>query len=312
MKYRLFIIGFLLPSLLNSQELCNNGLLFEEQDGLLIIEAESVEPHSAWVIDTVESGFTGEGYIFWTGAQYFNSIPNRRLNYNIKINTPGTYQFSWRVKVGKGADLSEHNDSWLKIEADDFFGKNGNHIVRPKPQCQNDPNADCPNGSSTGGFFKIYGRTLSFRFAAATSDHDPHAVFARFDRPGQYKITIDARSSFFLMDRLFLKLTSIPDQVAMDTRLSQSPCAVATNTQKWKEESSISIYPNPVSDFLTIRNMPRQEGILQIKNSQGVTLSEIKISHTEQVIDIQNLSRGIYFLMYQNEQFRVSLKFSKI
>ncbi|MEN0048198.1 MAG: hypothetical protein AAF806_14145, partial [Bacteroidota bacterium] len=110
MKYNLFIISFLIPLFASAQEICNNGLLFEEQDGLLIIEAESVEPHSAWAIDTTELGFTGSGYIFWTGPQYFNSIPNRKLTYNIKINTPGTYQFSWRVKVGKGSDLSEHND----------------------------------------------------------------------------------------------------------------------------------------------------------------------------------------------------------
>lgn len=312
MKYNLFFLSFLIPLFVTSQEICNDGLLFEEQNGLLVIEMESAKLHSNWKMDTTAANFTGDGYIFWDGNQYFSSIPDRKLYYNIKINTPGTYKFSWRMRVGKGTETTEHNDTWLKIEADDFYARTAGSTLRPKPQCQNDPNAKCPNGSSLQGFFKVYGNTTTFRWAAGTSDHDPHFIFATFDNPGEYKIILDARSSFCFLDRMILRQASVPDYVAWDLDLPQSPCALATNTEKWNRTEEIKIYPNPTTNILNIENLPSQKGTLEIRNIQGVVLQVIEVQNDQQVIDIQALSDGIYYLIYQNKEVTLTSKFIKI
>lgn len=311
-KYKALIFACLIPFFALSQEICNNGFLFEEQGGLLVIEMESVELHSNWEMDTTASGFTGKGYIFWDGTQYFSSIPNKKLNYNIKINTPGTYKFSWRMRVGKGTETTEHNDTWLKIEGDDFYAKTGNSTLRPKPQCQNDPNANCPNGSSLQGYFKVYGNTTSFRWASGTSDHDPHFIFATFNNPGEYKITLDARSSFCFLDRMILRQASVPDYVAWDTNLPQSSCALATHLDELREDNAIKIYPNPTTNILNIENLPIQKGILEIKNIQGLTLRTINVENARQVIDIHDLNNGMYYLVYRNEKALFTSKFLKI
>ncbi|MEM8524765.1 MAG: T9SS type A sorting domain-containing protein [Bacteroidota bacterium] len=312
MKYKILFLGFLAPLFLLAQETCNNGLLFEEQNGLLVIEMESVELNSSWKMDTTASGFTGKGYIFWEGTQYFSSIPNRKLYYSIKINNPGTYKFSWRMRVGKGTETTEHNDTWLKVEADDFYARTSNSTLKPKPQCQDDPNAKCPNGSSLQGYFKVYGNTTTFRWAAGTSDHDPHFIFATFDNPGEYRIILDARSSFCFLDRMVLRQANVPDYVAWDTDLTQSPCTAATSIDELEENNSLEIYPNPASNILNIKYLPSQPGTLEIRNVQGLVVQTIEIQNTQQFIDIQYLMKGMYYLTYQNEEIISTSKFLKI
>ncbi len=207
------------------QGLNANRGTFQEEGGLIVIEMESVNdltgsweigpgPNiSAPNVDNPEEA-TGDQYIIWEGQQFLSTPGNGLLVYPIRINNPGVYRFEWRTQVGNGTNISEHNDTWLKIESDAFFGSQdgGASIICPQGINQNDN--DCqggiPNGNSANGWFKVFNSSNNWSFGGVTSDDDAHEVLARFDSPGFYNILLSARSSFQAIDRMVLYRTNIP------------------------------------------------------------------------------------------------------
>ncbi len=249
------------PVGMRSEEDCsdNNGgnaNQLQEINGLMVAEMERNNLIENWQLKTSGIDFTGTGAIYWDGSQSLQNPGNGVMTYPVKINNPGTYRFEWRVAVGKGNQTSEHNDTWLKIEADDFFGQQGDHIVRPRSQCESDPNADCPNGSSKDGFFKIYGGKINqFEWKAYTSDNDAHRIFATFNEPGTYDIIISARSSHQIIDRMVLYNEDLvrrgdaidPDQP--ETRGSVVDCNdPPSNSSKAKVVFVIGTGRNPIAN----------------------------------------------------------------
>jgi len=196
-----------------------SGTAFAEQGGLVVIEMESAEARPAnWVLGPDESptspnidnpGAASNGqFLVWEGNQFLSTPGNGLMTYPIEISNPGTYRFQWRSQVGNGTSSTEHNDSWLKIEADAFFGeKAGGVIVCPKglDPAQNDCAGNEPEGAGGNGWFKIYSSgSTNWTWSSNTSDNDPHQIFARFDAPGTYNILVSARSSSHLIDRMVL------------------------------------------------------------------------------------------------------------
>lgn len=169
------------------------------------------------------SGFSGSGYIEWSGLEYFAETNYGHLDYRIKISTPGTYQLKWYSRVGKGTDVTLHNDTWVKIDgALDYYGKRSDdHIVHPGGVCTN----DCPNGTSLNGYFKVWGAQYdSWTWGGFTSDSDPHDVYALFQEPGYYTIKIAARSSYHLIDKMVLfnvEAVTLDEATSSDTPFSE-------------------------------------------------------------------------------------------
>ncbi|MEL6802913.1 MAG: putative collagen-binding domain-containing protein, partial [Bacteroidota bacterium] len=189
--------------------------IWEEQDGLVVIEMENTNLIGSWDQTAEVGNFTGEGYIQWSGNQHLNATGNGVLRYPVYISTPGTYAFDWRAGIAFGDDNTEHNDSWLKIEADNFFAtrQQNNSQVKPRPDCENDPAYDCPQGNSRNGFFKVYINAVDgWTWRAVTSDHEPHDIYATFNNPGVYEIEVNARSSFHRIDRMVLYQTDLVNE----------------------------------------------------------------------------------------------------
>ena len=176
-----------------------HGQTFEEKNGTLTFEAESINLSSSWKKQNSKPGYTGSGYIIWTGNNYFTSPGNGQLKIKIKINTPGKYKFEWRNCAAIGNLTTEHNDSWLKFpDADDFYGQKGNSIVYPKGSGKGNE----PNGAGGNGYFKIYVNSTSWRNQASTSDHDPHDIFIHFNSKGTYEMIISGRSNGHGIDKM--------------------------------------------------------------------------------------------------------------
>ena len=211
----------------------NCDAIWESKDGLVVIEMENNNLVDQWEETTTTDGYSGEGYIQWTGDQFFNQTGNGELRYRVQINETGSYAFDWRVGVGLGNDATEHNDSWLKIEADNFYGirPNGNSQVKPKPVCNNDPNYDCPDGSTANGFFKVYGGPINgWEWKAKTSDNDAHDIFVDFLETGVYDIVVNARSSFHRIDRMVMfKLGTVTQSTARQLSNEETFCEVDGN-----------------------------------------------------------------------------------
>lgn len=212
---------------------------FIEQNGQVVIEMESADslPGNWETIDTYSTTFspnvndptgaTGGDFIIWQGSQFLSNQNNGVITYQVQINNTGTYQFKWRNQVGNGTETTEHNDTWLKIEADSFYGlQSGTNFVCPKgynPQ-ENDCTGDVPDGSGGNGFFKVYSSGANnWSWVANTSDNDAHQIYARFDEPGVYNIIIAARSSSHAIDRMVLNMQSMSGNNGQGTGIPESP-----------------------------------------------------------------------------------------
>ncbi|MGY3792767.1 hypothetical protein [uncultured Aquimarina sp.] len=202
-----------------------NNFIFEEKDGLVVAEFESINNINDWNNENSVAGFSGTSYLVWKGDQFLNAPGNGLLTYNINITTTGTYRFIWRSRITNGTSGSEHNDSWLRFpDASAFFGQRNESIVYPGDTGQT-PN---PNGSSKDGWFKIYksGPADQWKWQASTSDNDAHDIFVTFDTPGTYMMEVSARSSFHALDRfvLFTENVSLSDATSETAELSEINC----------------------------------------------------------------------------------------
>jgi len=84
----------------------------------------------------------------------------------------------------------------------------------------------------------------------------------------------------------------------------QTATAVTIN----EYQSNISIYPNPASTELTI-SLPQSSNntVAQFYNISGMLLKQIQLDEQQNVVDVSELTPGIYFISVDSE----TLKFIK-
>ncbi len=212
---------------------CTGLEVYEETEGLLIIEAEDFNDSDSineWVTRTNSvngiSAFSGSGYIFYQGENSFQEAGKSILSYNIRINSTGVYRFLFAAAIGTGDNNTEHNDAFVKFpDADAFYAykESDNSIAIPNDEGVNANNPDpadpilmdsfpnatykVPEGSNrkNNGYFKVYMNQLEdWWYEGSTSDSDAHKIYVRFDSPGTYTMLMSGRSSSFAVDRVVL------------------------------------------------------------------------------------------------------------
>jgi uncharacterized protein YjdB len=176
---------------------------YQDINGLVVMEAENLSVPSGWAKQSSFSGYTGSGYINWTGSEYFSSVGNGLISTKIFINSPGVYRFQMRSRVGNGTSSTEHNDTWVRFpDASDYFALKGSGTTKIYPKGSGKtPN---PNGAGSAGWFKIYMNSLNWTWSTLTSDNDPHDIYVQFNSSGVYTMELSARSAFHLIDRIVL------------------------------------------------------------------------------------------------------------
>jgi len=198
---------------------------FLEEDGLLVIEIESVaEVAEGWSEETVFEDYTGSSYFRYASNNQLNNPGNGLLEYPIFIQTPGLYQFQWRNLIAEGDSTTDYNDSWLKILASSFYGQRtlaGGVISIVCPKGYDPVLNDCPveldedledgvdpEGSGSGGWFKAYrSGEGGWVWSTRTSDSDAHNIYTEFESPGIYMIQVSGRSMSHAIDRMVLYRT---------------------------------------------------------------------------------------------------------
>jgi hypothetical protein len=183
---------------------CDTNKVFVESNGIVRVDIEnpSTTPNG-WETATQISGFTGNGYLVWTGSDNFSMPGQGIITFPVKITTPGTYQFVWRSRITIGDSNTEHNDSWLKIQGDDFFGEKAatGELVFPRGSGKT-PN---PEGASRDGWLKAYMNRLNTWFwRSSTNDNDPFDIFVTFNAAGTYNVQISGRSNGHAIDEFVL------------------------------------------------------------------------------------------------------------
>jgi len=210
--------GEISGTILAESEGAGSAGAFEETDGLVMMEIESIPFQQGGWAEKTEGGVT-----FYEGQQ--NSLSNPQtdiLDFPIRISTPGVYQFLWRSNILDQNAPTEHNDSWLRFPNNSavvFFGykgspnneqtlidalNNANNIVYPKGSGLEGPGTT-PEGQSRDGFFKIYRSGKGeWKWQSRTSDNDAHHIFVWFKEPGEYLMQVSNRSQGHKIDRMSL------------------------------------------------------------------------------------------------------------
>ncbi len=339
--FTFFTTAFLMTQGVLQAQVCDGT--YVEENGLLVIEMESgiLPENSNWQIgnepDPEQSGETID-YLFWNGSESFSNLSDALITYNIRITNPGTYRLLVRSRIGMGDERDRHNDFWLNIEANDFFAErraNGQvvSVLGATPECDSNPDRGCADNARDGeGFIKVFmnvvptngeNETRVWDFvsnANNTTDGDDATraahllVQAIFDEAGDYAINIDARSSFFFMD----KMVFFRDDVLRTTaeNLSNPPSTCDGTILSTTDQESINntrVFPNPATTTITVSNLPsNSQGKFVLRNILGATVRELDINATNQDIDISDLKSGVYFISSLNTTTAFTKKFVKL
>jgi uncharacterized protein YcfL len=212
------------------------------EDQLLVMQAESLPLNENWEVKTEFDGYTGDGYIEWTGNSHNNDPTNGVMEMDIHIQTPGRYRLQWYNRIGEGNETTEHNDTWVKFpDADDYYGLKGSDGAEvrryPKPKCEDssamDPirnmsdveTADCVRGSTRDGWLKVYSSGASdWKWSTRTSDNDASNIMVEFGEAGVYKMMMAARGDHHLIDRIVLHEESLSNDTVRDLELPETTC----------------------------------------------------------------------------------------
>jgi hypothetical protein len=326
----LFLLSLVSLQLFTQTASCDGTLPFEEKDGLLTIEMESgIFPSgSDWKTGSeTDPNLSGStiNYIFWDGSESFSSLSGAPITYNIKINNSGTYRIALRGRIGKGTSGGEHNDIWLKVEADDFYAtQNGNstatETIEPKPNCNSNPDRNCPDGNSTNGFFKAFmnrhpvNTAPEQRWGFVTNSvfkSSYRFIWATFNAPGNYSVIVDARSNSFFMDKMVLRKTNVSDSAAFNLNNPASNCYDASLSTNDIIKQEVSIYPNPTNGKIEIKNLTEKSKLI-ITDILGARVRVISTKTSSEVIDVSDLKRGIYFISNTDKKNHFVKKIIKI
>jgi hypothetical protein len=291
-----------------------DAFVFQEENGLVIIEAESTTGYGSWHPDTVISGYLGNNYLLYNGPDYFNSPGNSVLTYHIHVDKVGTYRFQWRSRIAKGTSNTDHNDSWLRIpDASKFYAQKSSDTLYPHGSGMS-PN---PDGAGANGWFKIYQNALSgWTWNTSTNDHDPYSIFAEFDSTGIYTIEISGRSNGHAIDRIVLYHSDISSANALDLNMPESPNSLVSSVDRML--ITLNLFPNPTDRLLEI-SVPQS-----LKNSKcAITIMDVSGRIVKQIdqeiftensgrIPIDGIPSGNYFIMVRAERIIFKGQFTKL
>lgn len=267
---------------------------FEETNGFLVIEAESAKNYTqaGFTLETDAVGVTnptGDGYLRYTGPDHFSAqVEVNKVSYSIKINNPGTYRFQWRnVRDPQAASGDAANDAWIFIKGNEarFYGKkNGTEYdlnKATKAWIQKSEFDFSTNGETHAGGATVNSMSLWVDFPSA----------------GIYTMEYGGRSNGHSVDRMIL-FKADKQTIAKDLNTSETKCSVVTAIDESEStENSISIYPNPVNDFIKVDGL--KDGVTwRLMSMQSAEI----MTGSEEFIDLSSLNSGNYFILFSNGQ----------
>ncbi|MBX2881642.1 MAG: hypothetical protein KTR32_16975 [Granulosicoccus sp.] len=238
---------------------------FIENEGRLIIEAESVAASGQWSTESSIADHMGDGYHVWTGANHFGSPSNNtdnHITYPFHIDQAGNYQLRWRSRITVGDQATEHNDSWVQFPT-------GQNIVGEQP---------------LNGWTKAYmGHIDTWTWDAYTVD-GVAATIRQYFEAGDHVMLVSGRSNGHAIDRIALfqyestnfsaaeydSLAESPrlnDGMATHEQLAHS-CYANTFSLPSEIETSLSDTDTLLTSQLTISNNGRY-GYVQFDMSQA-------------------------------------------
>ncbi len=116
----------------------------------------------------------------------------------------------------------------------------------------------------------------------------------------------------FVLSKTFAHLKPINLELKNASCNSDTFFTVKTLTIENPKSDLIKIYPNPATNILTIeQSKPLNNGFFEIYNTIGELVLSGYLVEKETLVNIENFTRGLYFLKVKNEKISLSFQFIK-
>lgn len=254
-------------------EVCLDSDIYEEVNGLVVIEAESAETlGKGWVART-DLPAQGTAYLEYSGPDEPTGVVDSTIStWKVRITNPGTYRFLIRSRNGTAATGPEQqNSSWLNIEADEFYGRKIGSEVLIDSQ-----------------FVRITVHDTSGWSWVSNSEHgsmDSLALFARFNYSGIYTVSLAGRSTGHLVDRIALFQEGREDFIkAAAQPESFTGCDSYTPVNQWAAPKQMNIdrkstaYIVDGSMDVDWKDVPEEEGKYSLLEGDPPAESDLSFS----------------------------------
>lgn len=195
--------------------------VYQEQNGLVIIEMESQPAAGGWQEQTSVAGYTGDGYYRWEGPDLFGSAGAQGVTaYKINVTNAGTYQMRFRNHRDSDIPFDQENDVWARMDngswAKVFSGTQGSW-----------------NWGSNFDFGEGNRPSASYQLSA-----------------GEHTFYISGRSNGFRLDRVAFYNTALTSAgVAQDVNTPESPTSGVVDGMTFNLEGQVSddgqVLPSP-------------------------------------------------------------------
>jgi len=217
MKRALSLACLALPFFLTSQ--VSLADVYQEKKGLVVIELENTSSKlGKWEKGESLKGFSGKGYLQFTGNKPSGGKANSAIEYRFKINKSGLYHLHLhcaKQTVDGRSDLA--NDCYVRVEGDYEAGpkagdSHGNQA--PLKMLKEDTKI-------FGGADKKFAWTSGNRLDPGGHKNKRVAVY-NFKAGEEYKLVISGRSKLFQIDRLVFRKDDVKASRAQDLKLPES------------------------------------------------------------------------------------------
>ncbi len=187
----------------------------EEKDGVVAIEAESTSSRKGkWKKKADIDGFSGEGYLEFTGNTPLSGKASSPLRYDFKIDKGGLYFLHLRcarepVEIGNEMRKDVANDCYVRVKGD--FG------AGPDPGDKHGKDAPLKLLEEDTKFFG--GDDQAFSWASGNrldpGGHNNKRVAVYDFKEGEtYQLTVSGRSQLFKLDRIVFRHEDVSPKIA--------------------------------------------------------------------------------------------------
>jgi hypothetical protein len=153
---------------------------FQEADGVVAMEVESVPVVAPWVYESMKDGYFGSGYYVFNGNSVQLGPVSGTISYFFNISNTGIYQMLIRSNKNS-TDGTWSNDCYTRLV--DHPGYQGEHKKTFM--------SGSPNQWSTATKIEL-------------SHHQHVDPLYNLTSPGVYELQVSGRSKYFFIDRIVL------------------------------------------------------------------------------------------------------------
>jgi hypothetical protein len=211
---RTFTLGFAvtLVAALSASSAIADGGVYQEQDGLLVIEFESANPGGDWSFEQTVTEYTGTGYQRWNGPNLFSSPGHGTFGFDFHIHNPATYDFRIR-NYHDHPDSTEENDVWVSLDG--------------------------------GPWIKVFsGVNNQWTWATNHELSETNKPLASYElSAGQHRIEFSGRSYNFRMDRFHMFIPGTPG--GQNTNRPESECVFPER----RPVADVQVSPAEIPEF---------------------------------------------------------------